>query len=161
MKDKITFVDLSWDIIEAKCNYIYEQMIADNYCPDTIIGLSRGGVVPARIFSDRFHIVNNLFFLDVKSYNGINKSNNAPIVGQLSLDSISGKVLIVDDIYDSGKTISAVLKFLNKEDVKTVTLLWKETAQSKPDYYADIVKKDEWVVFAWEKFEFKKEMGKR
>ena len=69
------------------------------------------------------------------------------------------RVLIVDDIWDSGKTMNAVLDYLGEEDITTATLFWKETAKEKPTYYANIAGRNEWVVFPWEKYEFNREIG--
>lgn len=161
MKDNIIFRHLSWSDIEDYCAVIYTDMTVDNYYPECIIGLLRGGIVPARIFSDYFHILLDFFALDVKLYDGVNKRKEKPIIGPFTLPFIRGKkILIVDDIYDSGKTMNAVLEYLKGEDIKTATLMWKETAKGKPNYYAEVAKDKEWVIFPWETHEFKKEMGK-
>ncbi len=71
------------------------------------------------------------------------------------------KILIIDDIYDSGRTMQAVLGYLGKEDVTTATLFWKETASQKPDYFANVAKKEEWIIFPWEQYEFEREMNEK
>jgi len=162
MKNNIVFRHLTWGDIERYCLMMYADMVKDNYHPDCIIGLLRGGIVPARIFSDCFDILLDFFALDVKLYEGINKRKEKPIIGPFSLDSIKGKsILVTDDILDSGKTMNAVLDYLKGEKVTTATLLWKETAKFKPNYYADIAKSNEWIVFPFERFEFKREMDKK
>jgi hypothetical protein len=50
------------------------------YKPDCIIGLLRGGVVPARIFADYYNIVLDFFALDVKLYNGIDERREKPLI---------------------------------------------------------------------------------
>jgi len=137
-------------------------MLSHDYKPDCIIGLLRGGIVPARIFSDYFNIILDFFSLDVKLYEGINKRKEKPVIGPFSYDLIKGKkILIIDDIYDSGKTMEAVLAYLSEENVVTATLFWKETASKKPNYYAKVAKKDEWIVFPFEKFEFDREIDNK
>lgn len=156
----IKFRHLTWQDIDKYCENIYYQMLRDKYQPDCIIGLLRGGIVPARIFSDYFNILLDFFALDVKLYNGIDSRNDEPRIKTFFGD-VSGKILIVDDILDSGKTMNAVLKYLGDKDVTTATLLWKETAPNKPNYYADIAKKDEWIVFPFETKEFEREINEK
>jgi hypoxanthine phosphoribosyltransferase len=137
-------------------------MLRDNYKPDCIVGLLRGGIVPARIFSDYFNIMLDFFALDVKLYEGINRRKEKPVIGPFSYDLVKKKdIFIVDDIFDSGKTMEAVLEYFRKEKVTTATLFWKETASKKPNYYAEVAKKDEWIVFPFEKHEFRRETLER
>lgn len=153
---------LSWPDIEKSCLSIYKQMVVNNYVPDSIIGLLRGGVVPARIFADYFGIVLDFFALDVKLYDKIGVRKEEPVIRySFKEDDLNGKVLVIDDIYDSGTTMKAVLEHLKGKDITTATLFWKETANTKPDYYAEISKKNEWVVFEWEKREFEREKNEK
>lgn len=158
--DKISFRHISWDDVENQCYSIYSQMLEKQYKPDAIVGLLRGGVVPARIFSDLFGILLDFFALDVKLYDGIDIRKENPVIGPFDREIIRGRsVLIVDDILDSGRTMKAVLECLRGEKVTTATLFWKETAKEKPDYYAEIAKHNEWIVFPFEKQEFGREMS--
>jgi len=157
----IQFRYLSWNDVEKYCGFIHSKMLSNQYQPNAIIGLLRGGVIPARIFSDYFNILLDFFALDVKLYNGVNKTRDKPVIGPFSLNSIKGrKILLLDDIYDSGRTMEAVLEYLKGEDITTATLLWKETAPKKPDYYAQIAEKNTWIIFPWEKHEFETETQK-
>ena len=156
MKDKVKFKFISWSDLETYCDKIYSQMVNNGYKPDCIIGLLRGGIVPARIFSDHFNILIDFFALDVKLYKGINERMEKASIKAFDGD-VKGKILIVDDIYDSGKTMEAVLEYLKGKDVTTTTLFWKETAKAKPDYYAEVAKENEWIVFPFEIAEFNRE----
>ena len=64
----------------------------------------------------------------------------------------STKVLIIDDIVDSGKTMIEVFKILNEKfpntEFKLATLFYKTTALIKPDFY--IKQTDIWIEFFWE-----------
>ena len=67
------------------------------------------------------------------------------------------KISIVDDIWDSGKTMKSVLDYLGDEDIVTATLYWKATAKGKPDYYAEVAGENEWIVFPFECQEFRRQ----
>ena len=153
------FKHLSWDLVEASCLSIYSEMKRDKYEPECIIGLLRGGIVPARIFSDLFHIFLDFFALDVKLYDKIGIRKPEPIIKSFNGDVQGKKILIIDDIWDSGITMNAVRDYLKDEDIKTATLYWRETAPNKPDYYAEIARDKEWLVFPWERYEFWKEIN--
>ena len=148
------YKNLSWTDVQGGCLHIYTNMMEVGFVPDAIIGLLRGGVVPARIFSDFFHIMMDFYAIDVKLYTGIGERNENPVIKPFNIDIAGKKILVIDDIWDSGKTMEAVLGALRGEDVTTATLLWKESTKTKPDYYYEPVEDNQWIVFPWERYEF-------
>lgn len=161
MKDDIKFKFLTWSNIDRACSKIYKKMQEDCYKPDAIVGLLRGGIVPARIFCDYFNVIIDFFAIDVKLYNGIGTKEEEPKIREFEEDLIRGKqILISDDILDSGKTMNAILEYLKGEDIRTATLYCKESAINKPNYYAEIVDENTWLIFPWERNEFKKQQNK-
>ena len=136
-------------------------MLSDYYKPEAIVGLLRGGVIPARIFCDYFNVTLDFFAIDVKLYNGIGERMEEPKIREFEEDLIRGnRILVVDDIADSGDTMRAVLNHLRTENIKSATLYYKGTTKIKPDYYAEIVEENTWLNFPWEREEFKREMTK-
>jgi len=160
MSSNITYKYLNWKDFENCCYCLNQKFLLNNYIPDVIIGLSRGGVIPARILSDILNNL-NLYFIDVKLYDGTNKRDCAVIRSDFELSEIKDKkVIIVDDIYDSGTTIKSVVSHLKSKefnDISTATLYAREGLEEYPNYYSKIVKRKDWIVFPWEKNEFKKE----
>ena len=153
---------LDWFDIDNACLSLYSQMKANNYAPDCIIALLRGGVIPARILADYFGISIDFFAIDVKLYDKIGVQKEEPIIKYLFKKSeLKGNILVVDDIFESGKTMNAVLDQLIGKNVTTATLFWKETATQKPNYYAEVAKEKEWIVFVWEMYEFKREVNEK
>jgi hypoxanthine phosphoribosyltransferase len=157
---------LSWQDVEKCCLSIYYKMFEDGYHPESLVGLIRGGMVPTCIFSDFFGIVFEFYALDAKLYHGngneIGVRGNKVRIRPFNLDNVKGKkILIVDDIWDTGTTMAAVLDQLKEEDITTATLMWRETAPEKPNYYCSTVKKDEWVVFPWERMAFDRAMKEK
>lgn len=156
------FKFLTWRDIDRLCFSLYAQMSKNHYVPDAIIGLLRGGVIPSRIMADYFGIVLDFFALDVKLYDGIGVRKETPVIRYDFKDTdIKGKILVIDDIFDSGKTMKAVQDHFKGKDITTATLFWKETAKEKPNYYAEIAKEKEWIIFTWEQMEFKREISKK
>ena len=158
----INYRYLSWYDVEDACFSIcHTEMYKDKYKPDCIIGLSRGGIIPARLFSDYFDVVEDVFSMDVKAYQGIKDVMEEAVIRPFH-DDVKGKnILVVDDIWDSGMTMRAVLKYLKGESVTTATLFWNSKVKDKPNYYAEVAKEGEWVVFPWEKQETLRKTLKR
>jgi len=61
------------------------------------------------------------------------------------------KLLVVDDIVDSGRTMIDMLNGIEKLTVKTASLYWKPHSSFKPDYY--VKQTSDWIVFPWEPME--------
>ena len=137
---------VSWGRHEAICYSIIDKMVSDGYKPDCIIGLLRGGVIPARIFSDYFDIILDFYAIDVKSTNGVNKYMSEAVVREFNIKNFHCKnILVIDDIWDTGKTMNAILKELKGEKVTTATLYWKNFAVGRPSYYEMTEESNEWI----------------
>jgi len=154
------FKFLDWQEIDSACLSLYSQMHVANYVPDAIIGLLRGGVVPARIMADYFGIVLDFFALDVKLYTGVGIRNEEPVIRYDFKDSDikDKKILVIDDVWESGKTMNAVMNHFEGHNITTATLYWKENAKEKPNYYAETANENIWLIYPWEQMEFKREM---
>jgi hypoxanthine phosphoribosyltransferase len=138
---------------------IIRQMNQTNFRPDVIVGIARGGLVPATMMSHYFE----------KPLSVINYSLRDNLVSHLSeITDLAralnaGKnVLIVDDICDSGETLrkvvyEACLQIPRKdwEDRLKVAVLWNNTAQDvfDPDYVGREISRAEderWIIFSYE-----------
>lgn len=89
-----------------------------------IYGVPRGGLIPAVILS-------NLTGL--------------PMI--TSVEAIDNKVLVVDDIIDSGRTAE---KMIEKGATTFASLYTSTRASIKPSFYAKIHNDEEWLIFPWE-----------
>ena len=119
--------------------------------PDVIVGVCRGGWLPARVLSDLLEN-KNLANVKAESYTGIGEANGHPDLTQcLSVDVAGKTVLIVDEVADSGRSLKLVVNHFyerSAKSVKTATLYYKRCCAFKPDFYA--AETDCWVVFPWE-----------
>lgn len=116
---------------------------------DVIVAVSRGGLVLGCLLS---HLLNKpLAVVAVQSYRG--KKRGKLTIGEFSSAvPLKGAVLLVDDLVDSGATMSEVRKRLHaKRTIKNVfsaVLYWKPSSHCFPNFYVKQV--DGWVRFPYE-----------
>ena len=157
----LTFETVDWDHVYSLLLEIADRIKEMDFEADVIVGISRGGLLPTRILSDLLdnpHLAN----IKVEFYVDISQTKEAPIITQPVSVSVKDKrVLIVDDITDSGQSFHLVWETLMQEaaEVKTVTLYHKPWSCFTPDIYAR--ETEAWVVFPWEYRETTKKLGKR
>ena len=107
-----------------------------------IIGVLNGSFMFMSDLCKNINIQCNITFIKVASYEGISSSNNIKESIRLSIDIKDRDVIIVEDIVDTGNTISYLIEMLNKElprSINTATLFFKPDAfkgnlQNKPKY---------------------------
>lgn len=121
------------------------------YEPDVVVGIARGGVALAQMIAYGLD-VRYLQSLQTELYDGQLKRDKIKIVENLNLQD-SMKVLLVDDIVDSGETLFEILEHLQKKypnnSFKTATIFYKATAKIEADFR--VKEATEWIEFFWEK----------
>jgi hypoxanthine phosphoribosyltransferase len=122
--------------------------------PEIIVGVSRGGWPPARVMSD---LLENPKLANVAAefYIGVAETNGKPIITQPVSVSVKGKkVLVVDDVADTGESLRLVRSHLEEQgatEVKTATIYYKPWSVIIPDYYEKETRS--WIIFPWERKE--------
>ncbi|MFH2106346.1 MAG: phosphoribosyltransferase [Candidatus Micrarchaeota archaeon] len=154
------FLSLSWEQMEKLCENIANKV--KKYEPDILIGVSRGGLVPVRILSDVLDN-RNVAIIKIEFYKTINETHGFPKVTQpLALDVKGKKVLVVDDVSDTGRSLAVAKDYLARHGAKEIrfaTLHYKPKSIFKPDYFIDTT--DKWIVYPWEVRETERELKKK
>lgn len=147
----LEFLFLSWDDVQGLSEKVSDLIMDSGYKPDLMIAISRGGFDPARIMSDQLNI-RKLASLQIIYYTGLNTRRDKPeVLFPLNAQVEGLKVLVVDDVSDSGNSLIAVKKYVEDRgavEVRLATLHHKPWSKFKPDYYGEEVSK--WIIYPWE-----------
>lgn len=144
----------SWDKVYDMLITLATKVKRSGFKPHVILGVSRGGWPPARVMSDLLGN-SNLANMKVVFYKDIGVRNKKPVVTQPVTTEVKGKrVLVVDDVSDSGHSLQVVSNHLRRKgagEVRVCTLYLKPRSVFVPDFYARRTSK--WVIFPWERLE--------
>ena len=145
------FLAPSWEDIYTKSIKLAENIVKSGEKFDSIIGISKGGLVPSRILSDLLEIP-DVLITKCEYYVDVAKKSKKPIITQKIPGTIRDKdVLIADDVADTGDSLIEVVKYLKSKapkSLKVATIYLKPWSKVIPDFYA--AKTDAWIIFPWE-----------
>lgn len=141
----------SWNQIYRMLLSLADEIRKNGFKPDVIVGVSRGGWPPARVLSD---LMDNPNLANVRAefYLGVAETKDEPVLTQpVSVDVAGKRVLVVDEVADTGKSLRLVKAHIlerGASEVKIATVYYKPWSIVKPDYY--VKETGCWVVFPWE-----------
>jgi len=143
---------VSWGEVYRLSALLVRQMKDAGYRPDVIIAIARGGYVPARLVCD-FLDIYDLTSVRISHYTaGSSKEETARLSSPLCMDIKGLRVLLVDDITDTGDTIVVALQHIREfgpAEVKTAVLQHKKQSTLQPDFYAKTLLKWRWIIYPW------------
>lgn len=142
---------LSWDGFGDATRDLAAQVVVDGFEPEVVVAIARGGLLLAGSIAYALG-VKNCGAINVEFYTDVDETLPDPVMIPPLLDqpAIRGKrVLLVDDVSDSGRTLDLVMRLLAKDDadVRTVTLYSKPRTIVEPDYVWR--RTDRWITFPW------------
>ena len=159
-----TFIDPQ-QLMESSVQ-LAEQVFESGFKPDFIVAIWRGGTPVGIVIQELyeyFNIVTDHIAIRTSYYSGVDKVKSKVRVhglGYLTKNmNAEDTLLIVDDVFDSGNSIKAVLDMINRKsrkntpaDIRIATPYYKplrkQTGELKPDYY--VHETDEWLIFPHE-----------
>ena len=148
----IEVIYVPWSKAIEYCYKLASILLDAGEDPDTIVAVSRGGLVPARIVSDVLG-VDDLVVLRSRFWGIGGRVLEEPEVRVHERLELAGKrVLVVDEVVDTGATMSKVTRIvrsLGASSVKTAVLHYKSTSTFVPDYYVEKLEKWAWVFYPW------------
>ncbi len=153
--DKFKCYLVSWEEAYSLAKILARKIKSSGFEPDLVIGIARGGLVPARVVCD-FLLQKDLAAIKVEHWGIAATLGKAKIKFPLPIDISGKRVLIVDDVADTGDTFSVIMDYIKGKapsEVKTAVLHYKTCSTSVPDYWAERQDKWKWIIYPWAVYE--------
>ncbi|MBZ6493486.1 phosphoribosyltransferase [Natrinema longum] len=143
----------NWEYIYGLCRDVADDVRDDEFEPDVVVALARGGWFAGRCLCD-FLGLNDLTSLKMEHYVGTAEKSGEPTVRYpMPEGSVEDKdVLIIDDIADTGGSIERAYEYVDDRDageVRTATLQLLGTSEFQPDYVGERLEEWTWIVYPW------------
>mgnify|MGYP001117035389 CR=1 FL=1 len=120
--------------------------------PDLVVAIGRGGYVPARVVCD-FLVHDLLTSMKVEHWGiAAQKKDQATVRFPLATGVSGRKVLIVDDVTDTGDTLTTAVGYvesLGPEEIRTAVLQHKTSSAFEPDFYVEKITDWKWIIYPW------------
>lgn len=143
---------VSWETFYQLARQLALMIRTSGFCPDVIVGIARGGVVPARVLCDYLDVM-ELACVRVEHYRARHKVPKVRVQHPLSIPIDGRRVLVVDDVSDTGDSFRAALEHLAEKgrplEVRSCALQHKTVSSFVPDYYAREIRAWRWVTYPW------------
>lgn len=142
---------LTWDLFEQASRELAGQVLDSGFWPDLILSITRGGLIPTGMISYALDI-KNLHIINVEFYTGVNERLPLPVLlppVPAAVDLSAKKVLIIDDVADTGETLKSVRDFCEAAVAETRVAVLYEKPHSvvKCDYVWR--RTADWISFPW------------
>jgi hypoxanthine phosphoribosyltransferase len=136
--------ELAWDLAGAIRGAGFE--------PDVVLAVARGGFVPARLVCD-FLRLDRLGSLQLRHYAaGARGQEQVELLSPPNVDVEGLRVLVVDDVNDSGETVAAARRILQQaspSELRIAVLHEKERSREAADFVARRPESGQWIVYQW------------
>lgn len=142
---------LGWDEFGDAARELAADVLRSGFRPDVVVAIARGGLLLAGAVAYALD-VKSCGALNVEFYTGVDARLPEPVVlaPMLDRDSLVGKrVLVVDDVSDSGRTLAMVVSLLSRTEaeVRSVCLYSKPGTVLEPDFVWRTTSR--WIDFPW------------
>lgn len=149
MENKLYFTNIQ---MRNSLIQIEDQMAHTPWLPTVILGINRGGCIPGVYLSHRLNVPHEPLDIRLRDHKSI------PDIYRLNTNFNKGeRILILDDINDTGSTFNYITEHFGKPDsVKYGAVINNKSSLARIDYFGyeiDKSKNDQWVVFPWEEWD--------
>jgi hypothetical protein len=142
---------MTWDDLGDGARDLAEQIHRDGYEPDIVLSIARGGLLVGGAISYALG-VKNTFTMNVEFYTGIDERLELPMllppVPDL-VDFAEQRVLIADDVADTGATLALVQEFCEGKVAEVRCAVLYEKPRSKVNCEYVWRRTDQWIDFPW------------
>ncbi|MFD2417597.1 phosphoribosyltransferase [Amycolatopsis pigmentata] len=143
--------ELTWDAFGSAGRELAAAVTADGYQPDLIFSIARGGLFVAGALGYALD-VKNLHVVNVEFYTGVDQRLDLPVMlppVPNAVDLTGARVLIADDVADTGATLLLVRDFCadHVAEVRCAVLYEKPRSEVRCEYVWR--RTDKWIDFPW------------
>lgn len=146
----IRYLSVSWEQYHTLAQKLAAAILSQESHPfDEIVAIARGGLTLGHLLSDYLRIP--ISSITIQSYTDIQQQGQVTITAGLSKIIQDKRILLVDDIADSGKTLIRATSYLSEFHPKSITRLtmfFKSHSAVIPEYFAK--KTDKWILLPFE-----------
>src|SRR5215210_9358710 len=142
---------MTWNELGAGARELAEAVAEDRYRPDMVLAIARGGLLVAGALGDALG-VKNTFTMNVEFYTGVDERLDMPMILPPLPDLVDfeeTRVLIADDVADTGATLALVKDFCAGKvgEVRCAVLYEKPRSTVRCEYVWR--RTDRWITFPW------------
>lgn len=142
---------LTWETFGLASRQLAEQVVASGFLPEVVVAVARGGLLPGGAVAYALG-TKGIGTLNVEFYTDIGQTLQDPRVLPPLMDTSElpgARVLVVDDVADSGRTLALVMGMLADKGVqaRSAVLYTKPASIIQPDYSWKTT--DRWITFPW------------
>ena len=138
----------SYDFFKKDTLALLKQL--ENFKPQSVVGIARGGLTLSHALAEGMDI-REVQTIRTELYDGSSKREELTLFGECNFEG-KKRVLVVDDISDSGDTLVAIMNHLKSSfpdiEFKSATLFYKKTSKYEPHFW--INEANNWIEFFWE-----------
>ena len=155
---------IDWKKYNLTVEKLALQIHSSGYIPDLLIGIARGGLPITDVLSRIFKL--KCAYLAVESYSGkgIEDQQGELIFSRemsSTVQNMKGNILLCDDLSDTGVTLNKSIDWLRKypplkgniKNIRTAVLWKKKDSTFEPDFCAQKLDSNPWIVQPFEKYE--------
>ncbi len=152
---------VSWSDYHQKIEKLAAQIYQSGWKFDQIVCLARGGMRVGDILSRIYD--QPLAILATSSYSGAGKQERGNLIFSrhltMTADNLGSRILLVDDLVDSGVTLQETIPWLQNYadvsvvEIRTAVLWYKACSVIAPDYYVDYLADNPWIHQPFEPYE--------
>ncbi len=142
---------LTWETYGTAVRQLAKEVADSGFRPDLILAIARGGLFVAGSLGYALS-VKNLYVMNLEFYSGVDERLDVPIMLPPYLDKFDlndAKILVADDVADTGHTLKVVHEFCQEvvDESRTAVLYEKSHSLVKCDFVWK--KTDQWINFPW------------
>lgn len=147
---------LSWSLFGDAARSLAQQIVDSGWLPDVVVAVARGGLLPAGAVAYALG-VKAMGTMNVEFYTGVAQTLTEPVFLPPLMDThtlVGKKVLVVDDVADSGRTLAKVMDAVAElgtpsrpTQARSAVVYVKPSSVIKPDYCWRHTPR--WITFPW------------